>query len=324
MRVLIGIDEVGRGPWAGPLLMGAVYLGEAFRNLPEYAELKDSKKLTPKKREKLAPVVLQNAVATGLGWVSAEEIDRYGLGKSLPLAARRAIKPVLKILKDQHLTLENIAIDGTINFLSDTPLSDYVTILPKADDLVKEVSAASIIAKVARDHYMYELDAKYPGYGFGKHVGYGTAAHRQALADLGVCPEHRLSFRPLRKFSSQANAQTNTKTSTELGREAESLVANYLKTQGHQILAQNYKTKTSEIDLISLHDREIYFTEVKLRGTKDEALAAITAKKQQQMHYAAELFLSSHPNFQIFQPLLAAAAVVPDGDSPHITWLAIQ
>ena len=182
---ILGIDEVGRGPWAGPLVIGAVILPD---QKPDWVdELTDSKKLSVKKREKLNELILKEAAATGLGWVSSQEIDELGLAASLKLAARRAVEAVQK----SHVPFTEIIIDGTINFLAGTKLENYVTILPKADFLIKEVSAASIIAKVARDHYMYEHEEKYPAYGFEKHVGYGTAAHQKALKEHGVCPEHR-------------------------------------------------------------------------------------------------------------------------------------
>ena len=149
---ILGIDEVGRGPWAGPLVIGAVILPD---QKPDWAdELNDSKKLSVKKREKLNELILKEAAATGLGWVSSAEIDELGLSASLKLAARRAVEEIQK----KHVPFTEIIIDGTINFLAGTKLENYVTILPKADFLIKEVSAASIIAKVARDHYMYELE----------------------------------------------------------------------------------------------------------------------------------------------------------------------
>ena len=153
---ILGIDEVGRGPWAGPLVVGACVLGDA-----QIEGLTDSKKLTPKKREALAPIIQEKA-AVGLGWVSAAELDELGMTAALCKACREAVKQI-------HVPFHEIIIDGTINFLRDTPLASHVQVLTKADLLVPEVSAASIVAKVARDNYMYKLAEKYPGYGFEKH-----------------------------------------------------------------------------------------------------------------------------------------------------------
>ncbi len=186
--MILGIDEVGRGPWAGPLVVGAVVLGSA-----KIEGLTDSKKLSKKRREALASLIHQEAAGVGLGWVSATEIDEMGLGEALREATRRAVK-------DVTASYHTIIIDGTINLLAGTPLEAHVETLAKADLLVGEVSAASIVAKVARDEFMERQDDVYPGYGFGAHAGYGTAKHRAAIDELGVTPIHRLSFAPLARY----------------------------------------------------------------------------------------------------------------------------
>lgn len=193
--MILGIDEVGRGPWAGPLVVGAVVLGDV-----EIDGLTDSKKLTKKRRELLDIEVRERAAGFGLGWVHADEIDQIGLSASLVLATKRAVEQV-------NASYSEITIDGTINFLKDTTKGRYVTTLPKADLLIPSVSAASIIAKVARDRYMANQDDIFPGYKFVSHVGYGTAAHRAAIEELGVTPLHRLSFAPLAKYRPAEPAQ---------------------------------------------------------------------------------------------------------------------
>lgn len=183
--MIVGIDEVGRGAWAGPMVVGAVLLGDA-----DIPGLTDSKKLTKKQRERLDIEIRQKAVAIGLGWVSAKQIDTIGLSAALKLASRRALEHIRHDYKE-------IIIDGTIALIDDP----RVTLLPKADLLIPSVSAASIVAKVARDNYMRHLDEVFPGYKFSGHVGYGTAAHRVAIETLGVTPLHRLSFAPLRSYA---------------------------------------------------------------------------------------------------------------------------
>ncbi len=303
---ILGIDEVGRGPWAGPLVIGAVVLP---KQKPAWVdELNDSKKLSVKKREALNELILKEAAATGLGWVSSAEIDELGLSASLKLAARRAVEEVQKT----HVPFTEIIIDGTINFLAGTKLENYVTILPKADFLIKEVSAASIIAKVARDHYMYELAEKYPGYGFEKHVGYGTAAHQKALKEYGICPEHRKSFRPIQEFAGESSApEKPTKTTKQIGDQAEAKVREFLKKHGHEILEHNFKTKYYEIDIISKESGKLYFTEVKYRknAVHGAPLEKIDLKKQKQMKFAAECYLKTHPAYGETECVLAAAAV---------------
>ena len=304
---ILGIDEVGRGPWAGPLVVGACVLGDA-----QIDGLTDSKKLTPKKRKALAPIIREKATV-GLGWVSAEELDRIGLSAALCKACREAVKQI-------HVPFHEIMIDGTVNFLRDTPLASHVQVLKKADLLVPEVSAASIVAKVARDEYMYKLAEKYPGYGFEKHVGYGTAAHKAALEKLGVCPEHRKSFRPVAEImGTKMVIKKNTKSTKARGNRGESAVCKYLEESGHEIVARNWKNKYCEIDVISRFNGILCFTEVKYRRAGG-GLDAIDKKKLAQMRFAAELYLNKNGGGSA---ILAAAEVA--GDNYEVTdFLVLQ
>jgi len=180
---IIGIDEVGRGPWAGPVVACAALLNESIDGL------KDSKKLSAKKRQELDEIIRENG-RVGLGWVSATEIDDIGLTKAVEKAMRLAYEEL-------GVTAETIIIDGNINYLKDVEGTKPVI---KAEDKFPAVAAASIVAKVARDAYMEQMATKYPGYGFEKHVGYGTAAHKEALIKQGVTPLHRRSFKPIAKL----------------------------------------------------------------------------------------------------------------------------
>ena len=194
--MILGIDEVGRGPWAGPLVVGAVILGGA-----EIDGLDDSKKLTKKRREALDVEIREKAAAHALGWVSAQELDAIGMSEALRLATRRAVEQVQVQCRQQNLAFSEIIIDGKVNFLRGTALEKFVAAIPKADGLIPSVSAASIVAKVARDQFMAEQDVVYPGYGFASNAGYGVAKHRAAIERLGVTPLHRLSFAPLAKYA---------------------------------------------------------------------------------------------------------------------------
>lgn len=331
MKTILGIDEVGRGPWAGPLVIGAVILPDRTRN-DWIDELTDSKKLTAKKRETLNKIILEKALATGLGWVTSKELDEVGLSNALKLAARRAVEEVQK----KKVPFNEIVIDGTINFLSGTRLEKFVTIMPKADFLVKEVSAASIIAKVARDHYMEELGKKYPAYGFEKHVGYGTAAHKKALEEVGPCKEHRFSFRPVaeiaEKFSatkpvvkSATKPAAPKKNTTKIGTKAEQIVIDFLKQKGHIILEHDFKTARYEIDIVSHDFSSLYFTEVKYRKNADHGspLAMIDSKKQKQVIFAAECYQKLHPEYKGLNPKIAVAAVT--GNDYHLDdWFTLN
>lgn len=174
---MVGVDEVGRGAWAGPLLVCAVRL------MAQIDGLRDSKQLSPKKRAELAKIIKVQA-DVGYGWISASEIDDIGLSPALKLATTKALEDI------NYLADEELVIDGNVNFVPDL----RARILPKADSLIPAVSAASIVAKVTRDELMYDLAKRYPVYGFEKHVGYGTKAHRLAIKNSGLCLEHRKSY----------------------------------------------------------------------------------------------------------------------------------
>lgn len=180
--MIVGVDEVGRGCWAGPLVAGAVILDKPIRGL------KDSKKLTKAEREKFDIRIRQRARAIGLGWVSSVEIDALGMTQAVRLAMQRAMAEI-------HEPFDRIIIDGNYNFLADMHGSQT---LVKADDKIPAVSAASIVAKVARDRWMStEAASNFPHYEFETHVGYGTPRHRLLIKTHGVCELHRRLFAPI-------------------------------------------------------------------------------------------------------------------------------
>lgn len=306
--MVLGIDEVGRGCWAGPLVVGAVVLGGA-----SIEGLTDSKKLSKKRRESLEPEIYTKASGVGLGWVSALELDEIGMSAALRLATRRAVEQV-------KAPYHEIIIDGTINFLTGTTKERFVTTLPKGDLLVPSISAASIVAKVARDRYMYEQDVEYPGYGFKSHVGYGVALHRKAIDDLGVTPLHRLSFLPLQKYQRIApddeTVELHKPTSRSIGDMSETEAANYLTRLGHTVIERNWKTRWCEIDIISERRGTVYFTEVKHRRNDKggDGFAAITPRKLRQMKFAAELYLMNKPATDV-----RLFAIATEGDQPLVT-----
>lgn len=291
--MIIGIDEVGRGAWAGPLLVGAVALdGSVVEGLT------DSKKLTKKRREVLAHELKRSGARVGLGWVSARDIDRIGMSEALKLAARRALQRI------DGNDIEQIIIDGTIRLIDDP----RVTTLKQADLIIPAVSAASIMAKVARDAYMAQMDVALPGYGFTGHVGYGTAAHQQALKDVGPSPIHRMSFAPLKDLPVVDDVKTKP---ISAGQVAETFAAEYLESEGFVVVERNWKTKWCEIDIIATKDDVLHFVEVKYRRNdrSGDGLEAITPKKQQQMHFAAQLWLHTHQQFPHRNVQLAAMSL---------------
>ena len=310
--VILGIDEVGRGPWAGPLVVGAVVLGGA-----NIEGLTDSKKLSKKRRGELDERIRSESVGFGLGWVHAEEIDAIGLSSALRLATVRAVEQI-------KVPYHEIVIDGTINFLAETTKGSYVTTMKKADLIVPSVSAASIIAKVARDSYMAEQDHIYENYKFSSHVGYGTAVHRNAIEKYGVTPLHRLSFAPLAKYRTNApvskietSLADNQAPSNYMGAVAEGSAAGYLETLGHTILERNWKTKYCEIDIVSHKDETIYFTEVKYRKLAEQGggLAAITQTKLNKMMFAAKVYAQTK---KLHETDMMLAVMSLTGDPPSV------
>ncbi|MAJ09981.1 ribonuclease HII [Ponticaulis sp.] len=189
-HLLCGVDEAGRGPWAGPVTAAAVVLDPAR----PIAGLNDSKKLSEKKRLLLDEQIRECALAWGIGWAEPEEIDRLNIRQATHLAWKRAVEAM-------GLTPDHIQIDG-----NDLPqgLPCTAEAIIKGDGKIAEISAASILAKTARDKLMVELDTRYPEYGFAKHKGYGVKAHAEALSLHGACPIHRTSFKPVALAVSRA------------------------------------------------------------------------------------------------------------------------
>jgi len=194
-QVVAGVDEVGRGPLAGPVVAAAVILPREFH----HKEIKDSKLLTAKQREKLAPLIQQNALSWGLGVVEFDEIDRINILQASLLAMAKALSALscrpdcLLIDGKQPIPLNlfhGLSFSVSPSFFQKT--------IVKGDQLSLSIAAASIVAKVARDAIMVVLDKQYPEYGFADHKGYGCAAHLAALRRHGPSPIHRKSFAPVR------------------------------------------------------------------------------------------------------------------------------
>ncbi len=179
-RMLVcGIDEVGRGSLAGPLVAASVILPAGWRK-----PLRDSKLLNSTSRQILSEFIIKKALASGLGWVSNAEIDTVGLTESVRLAYLRALEAM-----NSEFSL--LIIDGNYDYLSEYGVAQTIV---KADQQVSCVAAASIIAKVARDNYMVQQARQYPDYSFGTNVGYGTKTHISSIRQNGLSSLHRQSF----------------------------------------------------------------------------------------------------------------------------------
>jgi ribonuclease HII len=196
---VVGIDEAGRGPWAGPVVAGAVML-DLSRTPPD--SLNDSKKLTEALRDRLYDDILEVALGHGIGVVTAQEIDQLNIRQATHLAMRRALEALNKGAVKPTAAL----VDG-----DDAPALDIPTrALIKGDSKSCSIAAASILAKVTRDRLMTAFDTVYPGYGFARHKGYGTPQHAQALLRLGPCPIHRLTFAPVAAARAAADESQRT------------------------------------------------------------------------------------------------------------------
>jgi ribonuclease HII len=184
-EIICGVDEAGRGPLAGPVYAAAVILHHE-RPIPG---LRDSKKLTEARRDELAPLIRQHCVAWAVAKASEAEIDRLNILQASMLAMKRAVY--------QLATVPTLAlIDG-----NKCPVMRIQTIaIVDGDDKIESISAASILAKTARDDALQKLHKKYPQYGFDQHKGYGTALHLERLREHGPCPVHRRSFAPVREL----------------------------------------------------------------------------------------------------------------------------
>ena len=187
VKIIVGVDEAGRGPLAGPVVAAACILSRAYIN----NDINDSKQLSEKKREELFELIKKDAIAYGVGIVSAEEIDTLNIYEATKKAMKEAINN-LKVKFDLILT-------------DAMPLKGFdveVVSIIKGDAKALPIAAASIIAKVTRDHMMEELAKKYPEYGFEEHKGYGTAKHMEALKKYGpIKGVHRFSYKPVAKVA---------------------------------------------------------------------------------------------------------------------------
>ncbi len=182
-RLICGVDEAGRGPLAGPVCAAAVIL-DPQRPIDGLA---DSKKLTPARRDRLAPLIKEHALSWFIAWATVEEIDELNILQANLLAMRRAVEGL------RHRP-DLARVDGRDD--PGLPCETQAIIGGDASELV--ISAASILAKTARDEAMCELDVQYPAYGFAAHKGYGVPRHMEALKAYGPCPQHRRSFAPVR------------------------------------------------------------------------------------------------------------------------------
>jgi ribonuclease HII len=188
--LVAGLDEAGRGAWAGPLSAAAVILPLRLRGLRAVLSgVRDSKQMTPRQRMLAAEVIRSVAVAWSVGSATAAEVDRIGPLRATHLAMQRAVAALNP--GPDHLLVDYLRLPG---------ISLPQTAITHGDALSLSIAAASVLAKTWRDERMTAMEDLYPGYGFARHKGYGTVCHAKGLARLGACPEHRRSYAPIRRL----------------------------------------------------------------------------------------------------------------------------
>lgn len=273
-ELVAGIDEVGRGPLAGPVVAAAVILPKECK----IEGVNDSKKLSAKKREELYDVILEKALSYGIGIVSNERIDEINILQATYEAMREALSQLSP--KADYILADAVTIPRV-----STPQRGII----KGDAKSMSIGAASIVAKVYRDRLMEAFDEVYPGYGFGANKGYGSAEHIEGIKKLGITPIHRKTF--VKNFLPQDGDTT-----TDKGNRGEALAAKQMEKMGYEILERNFHALKGEIDIIAKKDNYIVFTEVKYR--KNEAMGspaeAVNQWKQQHIIRAAKAYMAQN------------------------------
>ena len=189
VTLIAGVDEVGRGPLIGPVVACACILPVNFY----HKDIKDSKKLSEKKREEMYKIIKENAISIGLGIVSEKVIDEVNIYEATKLAMKQAIKNLN--IKPEHILIDAMKLD------IDIPTTSII----KGDLKSQTISAASVIAKVTRDKMMYEIDKEYPEYNFKNNKGYPTKDHLDAIEKHGILKEHRKSYKPIKNYLENSN-----------------------------------------------------------------------------------------------------------------------
>ena len=260
--LVAGIDEVGRGPLAGPVVAAAVILPKECK----IEGVNDSKKLSAKKREDLYDIILEKAVSYGIGVVSNERIDEINILQ----ATYEAMREALSQLKPKA---EYILADAVTIPMVSTPQRGII----KGDAKSMSIGAASIVAKVYRDRMMEAYEEVYPGYGFASNKGYGAAEHIEGIRKQGITPIHRKTF--VKNFLPQDGD-----TATDKGHRGEVLAAKQMEKMGYEILERNFHALKGEIDIIAKKDNVIVFTEVKYRKNEEMGTPAEAVNHWKQQH----------------------------------------
>jgi len=272
--LIAGVDEVGRGCLAGPVVVAGVIFSSQMRAaLPskELEEIRDSKQIRAEKREELSEWIKKNAMAFQIESVSEVEIDAINILQATFKAARKVVDGLSNTLKQE---IDFILMDGNQN-IPGLKMKQLAVI--GGDRFSKSIAAASIVAKVERDRRMVELSKIYPGYQFEANKGYGVESHQEGLMKLGPCKIHRRSF--LKKMQS-----------LKFGADAELRVVEFLQQNDFRIMHKNWQTKGGEIDIVAGKGKEIHFIEVRARHWDLNLELSFPPEKQGRFQRAVQLF----------------------------------
>lgn len=285
-RHLAGVDEVGRGPLAGPVVAAAVILPATSAEF--YNRVRDSKLLTAAQRERLCAEIQEHALAWATAGVSSQEIDRTGIGPATKKAMSEAIQGLT--VRPDFLLIDAVKLP-TVGL----PQKSII----KGDSTCLSIASASIVAKVHRDRLMTDAEKEYPGYGFDRHKGYGTSEHLARLRDLGLCPLHRRSFAPAQLIEGGPKAEERRHTLGQLG---ERIALRHLKQLGYAIRETNFRSHWGEVDIVAQQHDCLVFVEVRCRtcsgsggiapfGSPEESL---TRTKGVRLVRTAETYIQTH------------------------------
>ena len=279
-HLIAGIDEVGRGTLAGPVTAAAVLLNPDA-DAPYYHDLRDSKTLTPRQRERLAASISESAIGVGIGVAEHSEIDDLGIVKATRLAMARAVADLP--LPPHHLLIDAVPLPET-----GLPFKAII----RGDATCRSIAAASIVAKVARDARMAREEVAHPGYGFARNKGYATLEHLRSLQRLGPSAIHRHSFAPVRALVEPASTAPPSPRQTR-GRIGEQAAADLLRERGYRLLDRNVRYTWGELDLVVEDGQTIVFVEVRARTSNSlgSPMESVTRAKQQRLVLAAQEYL---------------------------------
>jgi len=292
---IAGVDEVGRGCLAGPVVCAAVVFPRNLRSEQSdlLALIQDSKKISARQRGELKTYIQEVSLACAVAQVEPAEIDEINILQATFKAARKAVSLAQEQLKQK---LQFVLMDGNHAIPAlDVPQEAII----KGDQFSKSIAAASIVAKVTRDELMAAEAVRFPGYGFEKHKGYGTEAHCEAIQRLGPCEIHRQSF--LRKLRSK-----------NLGNLGEDLAVEFLLKNRFRIIERNWKCKAGEIDIIAERGGELHFVEVRTRSGFADLAQIFPAAKQEKLRRLTGFFHALNPKEQN-RPLHVDLIAICDG-----------